>query len=250
MIPNESPPLVAFQQLTVLRGNRVVLDRLDGSIPRSSITALIGLNGSGKTTLLRTMLGELPYRGEMSFRCGHDHSHPRPEHVGYVPQRLNMDARLPVTVRDLFGLAWNGMKPLMFGFRKGMDRRVRPLLDRVRAGHLLDVPIEGLSGGQLQRVLLALAIEPQPELLLLDEPAAGIDFQDHDDFHDLIVGWQRETQATVVLVSHDLATIRRCATRVLCLKNGRVGHAGPPAEFATDERMAELFGRVRPAFMH
>ena len=238
----EVPPLVSFRNVRVDRGGRVVLSDLTADIPRGGITALVGLNGSGKSTLLRAMLGELPHVGDILYRCGHDHSRPRPEYVGYVPQRLALDARLPITVRDLFGLALNGRRPLMFGFRKSVGSRALEMLKRVDAAHVLDVPVDGLSGGQMQRVLLALALDPQPELLLLDEPAAGIDFKDEQDFHELIATLNRETGVTVLLVSHDLPTVAKFATHVLCLAGGMIRSQGHPADVLTAENVAATFG--------
>jgi zinc transport system ATP-binding protein len=238
----DAPPLVSFRDLQVRRGGRLVLSKITADVPRGGITALVGLNGSGKSTLLRTMLGELPYRGELKYRCGHDHSRPRPEHVGYVPQRLHIDARLPITVRDLFGLALNRWQPLIFGVSRRVAARAAELLRRVKAEHILDVPVDGLSGGQMQRVLLALAIDPQPELLLLDEPAAGIDFKDEQDFYHLIADLNRDTGVTVVLVSHDLPTVGKFATHVLCLAGGVIRSQGHPADVLTDANVTATFG--------
>ena len=240
----DSSPLVSFRDLRVSRGGRPILTGITADIPRGGVTALVGLNGSGKSTLLRTMLGELPYTGELVYRCGHDHSRPRPEYVGYVPQRLHIDARLPITVRDLFGLALN-RRPLLFGFGRGVGRRAADLLRRVRAEGVLDVPVDGLSGGQMQRVLLSLAIDPQPELLLLDEPAAGIDFKDEQDFYALIGDLNRTTGVTVVLVSHDLPTVSRFATHALCLADGVIRSQGHPADVLSDANVAATFGKVR-----
>ncbi len=239
------PPLVSFRDLRVSRGGRPILTGINADIPRGGVTALVGLNGSGKSTLLRAMLGELPFTGELIYRCGHDHSRPRPEYVGYVPQRLHIDARLPITVRDLFGLAINRRRPLIFGFGKGVGRRAAELLRRVRAEEVLDVPVDGLSGGQMQRVLLALAIDPQPELLLLDEPAAGIDFKDEQDFYELIGELNRGTGVTVVLVSHDLPTVTRFATHALCLAGGVIRSQGHPADVLSDANVAATFGPKR-----
>src|SRR5437868_1568653 len=97
--------LVTIRDLRVRLGGNDVLGGVDASLARGKITAVIGMNGSGKTTLLRSILNELPYRGTIKFHCGHDHSRPSPEHIGYVPQKLAVDAHLPLTVLDLFALA-------------------------------------------------------------------------------------------------------------------------------------------------
>ena len=244
-LPVVIPPLLSLDNLRVARGGRAVLDGITADIPRGALTAIVGLNGSGKSTLLRTLLGEFAYSGRIIYRCGHDHSKPRPEHVVYVPQRLNFEGHLPMTVRDLLGLALNRRRPLLFGFRRGLHERMRKLLRSVDAEAILDVPVEGLSGGQLQRVLLALALEPQPELLLLDEPVAGIDFKDELDFYRMIAHIVRDTGVTVLLVSHDLATVQEFAQQVLCLNAGRIQAVGAPQEILTPENVRKLFGPQR-----
>src|SRR5262245_11787194 len=206
-LPIAAPPLVAIRDLSVELGGNLILNGVTADIARGQVTGLVGLNGSGKATLLRALVGEHPYRGEIIFRCGHDHSRPNPEHVGYVPQRLTLDARHPLTVRDLFALALSN-RPLFLGISGHVSARATALLNKVGMAEIIDHPVDGLSGGQLQRVLLALALDPSPELLLLDEPAAGIDFKDQQKFYDLITRFNRDTGLTVVLVSHDLSMVR------------------------------------------
>ncbi len=244
-----APPLVSIRDMRVTLGGRTVLDGVSADLVRGRMTALIGLNGSGKTTMLRALVREYPFRGDVRFHCGHDHTSQRPEHVGYVPQKLNIDARLPLTVRDLLGLALQ-RRPLFLGFRRGLVDKMRRMLDRVGMAGYLDVPVEGLSGGQLQRVLLALALEPHPELLLLDEPAAGIDFRDQQKFYDLISDLNRDTGVTVLLVSHELSMVSRHAHHVLCLRDGRIQCQGPPAEILTPDALATTFGTDMRQFGH
>jgi zinc transport system ATP-binding protein len=239
-LPVQTPPLVAIRGLFVDLGGNPVLRGVTADVARGRITAVIGLNGSGKTTLLRALVGEFPYRGQIKFHCGHDHSRPSPEHVGYVPQKLTLDARLPLTVRDLFALALS-RRPVFFGIPRRVSQRAAALMERVGMPGILDYPVDGLSGGQLQRVLLALALEPSPELLLLDEPAAGIDFKDQRMFYELISQLNRETGLTVLLVSHDLNMVNAHAHNVLCLKNGAIQCQGTPDEILTPANMALTF---------
>ncbi len=239
--PGSAPPLVSFRDLRVHRGRVEVLRGLTADVQRGTVTALVGLNGCGKSTLLRTLLHEFPYRGTIAFHCGHDHRQPRPDHVGYVPQRLTVDPRLPLTVRDLMGLTLK-RGPLFLGLGRKLNARIARLLEQVDVGHLIDTPLEGVSGGQLQRILLALALEPSPELLLLDEPAAGIDFQSQQAFYDLIRRINRTTDVTILLVSHDLSLIARIADHVLCLSGGVVAAQGPPATVLTPASLAATFG--------
>lgn len=242
-------PLLTIRDLHVRLGGKDILRGVNASVSRGRITALIGLNGSGKTTLLKALLREIPYSGEVSFHCGHDHTHPMPEHIGYVPQKLLMDARLPLTVRDLLALALQ-RRPIFLGVGRRVRREMDELLARVWAGHLLDQPVAGLSGGELQKVLLGLALHPRPELLLLDEPAAGIDFEHAEKFYDLIARLNRETGVTILLVSHDLSVVSQHAHHVLCLKDGAIQCEGPPREVITNEMLAQTFGAESGIYAH
>src|SRR5262245_41469315 len=119
--------LATVRNLRVVLGGRPVLDGIDADLVRHRITALIGLNGSGKTTLLRALIRECPYQGEVRFFCGHDHTRHRPEHIGYVPQRLSVDARIPLTVREFFALALQ-RRPLFLGVAGWVTKKAEQLL--------------------------------------------------------------------------------------------------------------------------
>jgi zinc transport system ATP-binding protein len=243
-------PLVTIEGVHVTLGGRPVLRGLNAELARGQITALLGLNGSGKTTLLRALLHEVPYTGRIRFHCGHDHTRPTPEHIGYVPQKLRIDTNLPLTVRDLFGLALQ-RRPIIFGIRRALVKQMGEMLARVGArADLLDTPMDKLSGGEQQRVLLALAVHPNPELLLLDEPGAGIDFQDQEKFYDLIARLNRERDVTVLLVSHDTSVVSRHAHHVLCLLDGHVCCQGVPADITKPEMLERVFGSNKALYPH
>lgn len=242
-------PLVSIRDLYVTLGGMPVLQGVNAELARGKVTALIGLNGSGKTTLLRALVREYPFRGTVRFHCGHDHSKPTPEHIGYVPQKLILDARLPLTVKDLMALALS-RRPLFLGITRATVAKIERLLERVGMAERIDAPVEGLSGGQLQRVLLALALEPHPELLLLDEPAAGIDFKDQQRFYDLIADLNRTSGVTVLLVSHELSMVSRHAHHVLCLRDGKIQCEGSPQEIVTPENLARVFGADMQQYLH
>ena len=242
--------LVTLKDLRVTLGGRPILRGLDAELGRGQITALLGLNGSGKTTLLRALLLEIPYAGEIRFHCGHDHTRPNPEHIGYVPQKLHIDTNLPLTVRDLFGLALQ-RRPIFFGIPRALSRKMEEMLAQVGSpASLLDSPMNAISGGEKQRVLLALAVQPNPELLLLDEPAAGIDFQDQQKFYDLIAQLNRERGVTVLLVSHDTSVVSRHAHHVLCLRDGNVRCQGVPAQILQPEMLEQVFGANKALYPH
>lgn len=244
-----TPPLVEIRNLRVALGGTEILKGLDTDLASGRITALVGLNGSGKTTLLRAVLKEIPYQGHIRFLCGHDHSRPAPEHVGYVPQKLRIEANLPLTVRDLFALALQ-KRPIFFGIPRALVTQMGEMLAQVGARpELLDRPMDKLSGGEQQRILLALALYPQPELLLLDEPAAGIDFKDQEKFYDLIARLNRERGVTVLLVSHEMSMVSRHAHQILCLKDGRIECQGPP-QVIDPETLRRVFGAETAVFAH
>src|SRR5262249_40225838 len=128
-----SHALVAIHDLHVELGGNRILRGVSADLARGKITAVIGMNGSGKTTLLRAILKEVPYSGRIDFHGGHDHRHPTPQHVGYVPQRLNIDARLPLTVRDLLALALQ-RRPVFLGIGRRVRRTMHQMMERVWMG--------------------------------------------------------------------------------------------------------------------
>jgi zinc transport system ATP-binding protein len=242
--------LVHIRKLGVTLGGNAILAGVDACLAAGKITALIGLNGSGKTTLLRALLKEIPYTGTIEFHCGHDHSRPDPRHVGYVPQKLRFDANLPLTVRDLLGLAMQ-RRPIFLGIRSRLQKQMESMLAEVGApASLLDRPVEKMSGGEQQRILLALALFPHPELLLLDEPAAGIDFKDQEKFYDLIARINKERGVTILLVSHDLSVVSQHAHHVLCLKEGRIQCQGTPQTIVDGKMLKEIFGGEKALYLH
>jgi zinc transport system ATP-binding protein len=245
-----SHALVSFRNLSVTLDGHRILSNLNADLQCEQVTAVIGLNGSGKTTLLRALLKEIPYSGAINFHCGHDHRAPSPEHIGYVPQKLRIEGNLPLTIRDLLALALQ-KRPLFLGIASAVRRQMEQILDRVGASRrLLDSPVDKISGGELQRILLGLALQPEPELLLLDEPAAGIDFQDQENFYDLISRINEERKVTILLVSHDVSMVSERAHHVLCLKDGCIQCQGPPGHVLSDEMLAHTFGSERAVYSH
>jgi zinc transport system ATP-binding protein len=242
-------PLVTMQKVRVALGGNDILCGLNAELLRGKITALVGTNGSGKTTLLRAILKEIPYDGTIRFHCGHDHSKPNPQHVGYVPQKLRVESSMPLTVADLLGISLQ-RRPIFLGFDRGLSARMSAMLHEVGAAEsLLAKPLEKISGGELQRVLLALAMQPEPEMLLLDEPAAGIDVKGQEQFYDVIGRLNRERGTTILLVSHDLSMVGKHVHRVLCLKDGVVHCQGAPQEI-TPENLRQVFGMEHSLFVH
>lgn len=228
---------VSFENVTVERGGVSILENVSASVPKGGCTAIIGPNGAGKTTLLLALLGEIPYRGSIRTANVIDRETVK---IGYVPQRLTFDRGMPITVTE-FLLMGVQRKPLWFGMKGDLKKRARQALSSVKAGHLADRRLGALSGGEMQRVLLALAIGQDPDLLVLDEPASGVDFQGEYIFCELLDSLRREKGFTQLMVSHDLATVTHHATHVICL-NRRVAAEGPPRETLTGATLTAIFG--------
>ena len=213
----------------VALGGREILSGVEVSVSDGEIVTLIGPNGAGKTTAVRVILGlQEADRGRVYRRPGIS--------IGYMPQRLSLDPALPMTVGRFLALT-----------DSGSGRRKRAL-DEAGVGGALDTPLSDVSGGELRRVLLARALLRDPDLLVLDEPAQGVDVGGQADLYRLI-GRLRETRGCgVLLVSHDLTMVMAETDHVICL-NRHVCCAGRPETVARDPSYAALFGeRAAPAF--
>lgn len=233
---NHSGTAVTFEDVTVAFGEVPVLDRICAVVPRGSNTAIIGPNGAGKTTLLLALLGQQAFTGQICFPATGS-TRPR---IGYVPQKLSFDSGMPLTVREFMALGMQRL-PLWIGVRRRARERGCELLAAVGAQKLQTRRLGALSGGELQRVLLALALEQEPELLVLDEPAAGVDYSGEQVFCELLEGLRRKFGFTQLMVSHDLPTVTHHATHVICL-NRRLVAQGAPDQVLTGENLTELFG--------
>ncbi|MEA2695262.1 MAG: zinc transport system ATP-binding protein [Acidobacteriota bacterium] len=219
------PPLLEVRDLGVRHGREVLLSGVDLTVRRGSIHVVVGPNGAGKSTLLAGILGRTAFTGSI---VAHWRGKGR---IGYLPQSFAVDRTLPVTVTDFLALA-RQRRPVCFGVERGTRQRIEGLLARVGLSGLGDRMLSVLSGGELRRVLLANAIDPLPELLLLDEPAAGLDERAIGRMEETLLSLKREAQLTVLMVSHDLGQVRRLADRVTLL-NRTVERDGPPAEVLT-----------------
>jgi zinc transport system ATP-binding protein len=235
--PDPAPqPAVRFDGVSVVRGDVSILDQVCATVPQAGFTAIIGPNGAGKTTLLLALLGETGYQGAIRF----PETGGRRPRIGYVPQRFAFDRNLPLTVAEFLALGFQ-RSPLWFGIQRGLRARLNEALAQVAAEDLAPRPLGALSGGELQRVLLALALMQQPELLVLDEPAAGVDFQGELLFCELLERLRRLHRFTLLMVSHDLGTVTHHATHVICL-NRRTVAEGPPSQTLTSANLMALFG--------
>jgi len=228
-----------INNLGVTLGKTEILRDVNIHIHCGELTVLIGPNGAGKSTLLKAVLGEIPHTGELSFVDARGSDAKRPL-IGYVPQRLEFDSGSPISVLDLFTVSLTG-KPAWLIKPGSLQRRVTENLTRVQAAHLINRRLGDLSGGELQRVLLALALDPVPDLLLLDEPVSGIDRQGMELFYNLVSEIRHQFDLSIILVSHDLALVSEYADRVIFL-NKTVIYSGKPAGLLLDNSLAQTLG--------
>jgi len=230
-----------IKNLTVIKGQKTIIHDINLHMHCGELTAIIGPNGGGKSTLLKAIIGENAYRGEISFhdRAGKRRGKPQ---VGYVPQRWDFDPGAPVSVADLFFTLQNKKPVWLFSSRK-MRARIAESLARVQAEHLIDRKVGQLSGGEMQRVLLALAMEPVPELLLLDEPVSGVDYKGRELFYQIVSDFRRQYDLSILMVSHDLDLMRHFADRLVLL-NGTILCQGHPEQVLKNSQIAHIFGQI------
>ena len=232
-----SAGLLQVTDLTVRRERDVLLSRVSLAVAQGSLHAVIGPNGAGKSTLLTALLGLTPFEGRIVTRWQRD------GRIGYVPQGFSVDRTLPVTVEDFLALT-RQRRPVCLGVGRSARRHISALLDGVGLHGVEKRPLAVLSGGELRRVLLAHALDPLPELLILDEPATGLDEAAGRQLEDTLLALRRDTKTTVLMVSHDLEQVRRVADHVTVLDR-TVVRDGAAREVLSDDlvRSGLLFGR-------
>ncbi len=235
MLPIHSCALchIDLDHISVRRGGQVLLQDVSMHIHCGQLTVLIGQNGAGKTTLIRALLGELPFTGAIRHldSAGRDLPHLK---TGYVPQHLLFDREMPVTVQDFLAASMT-RRPVWTGVSPKIRARVRQALSDVEAASLSDRPLGRCSGGELQRVLLALALQPAPDLLVLDEPVSGVDRNGLAMFLDTVGRLKETRHMAILLVSHDLRLVRDYADHVVLLDKNVLIQGKPEAVFASKE---------------
>lgn len=201
--------------LTVRKRDGVIIHDVTLDVHHGEIMAIIGRNGAGKTTLLKALLGRIPYTGSITFTNPKGERVEKPR-IGYVPQNMVFDRSTPMTVADMLCANLSSF-PIWLGHKKEKMARAGAMLQKVGGKNLLQKQLGNLSGGEMQRVLLAFALEPMPDMLLLDEPVSAVDRKGIEVFYDLVTSLRSEYHMPVILVSHDLSHVARYATRAALL---------------------------------
>jgi len=233
-------PAVRAEHVTIAFGQNAAVDDVSFEVKEGSITALIGPNGSGKTTMLRAILGLQPTtKGSVTVFGRHPHD--ARGDIGYVPQRFGFDAEFPITVGEFMSLSR----------RKACDSCSpdQAISDVGLPVGILSERLGSLSGGQLQRVLIAQAILNNPPLLVLDEPSTGVDVAGEAAFYEVLEHLNHEHGTTVLIVSHDVSVIAKIVDEVLCL-NRKLLCAGPPAKALSQKAVSDLYGQAVDVYEH
>ena len=227
------------ENLSVVREGETILHHVSFCAKGGEITALIGRNGAGKTTLLKALLGRIPHGGTVSY-FGTDGAHISKPVIGYVPQMLSVDPYTPITVCDLLcaNMSW---VPVWLFHKKAIRLEALALLNRVGGESLLDKPLRNLSGGELQRVLLAFALRPAPDLLLLDEPVSAVDTVGIETFYETVTGLKETLGRPILLVSHNLSHVKRYTSSAVLLDR-TVLEVGPTPQVMKSQAFSEAFG--------
>lgn len=216
-------PLVKLENVTVTFQGAPAVNRVNLTVSRGDILTVIGPNGAGKTTLIKAITGLQPISGGTLWR--------QPNlRIGYVPQRLELQPTLPLTVERFMALTGKSRK------------KFQAALAETGVAHLLNASVHHLSGGEMQRLLLARAFARQPDLLVLDEPAQGVDINGQAALYELIRGLRDRLHCGVIMISHDLHLVMAATDRVICL-NQHVCCSGYPEDISQDPAFVEVFGR-------
>ncbi len=222
-------------------GNEEILRNINIHIHCGELTVIIGRNGAGKTTLLKAILGEIEHTGNITFIDKKDNISKKIK-IGYVPQSINVEKHMPITVYDLFASCITHI-PVFLRKDKKIYEEIKEQLKIFGAENLIDKSIGDLSGGELQRVLIAIATKPTPNLLILDEPVSGIDRNGIKEFYKIISKLKSEYDMSIILVSHDLDLARKYADKVILLDK-EVIKEGTPEDVFKSLEFKKRFGEL------
>ncbi len=236
-----SGPSVHFDQLYLKLGGNPILSDITFTVAPSSIHCIIGPNGGGKTSLIRSLLGQMPHTGQIKIRWGNQRQTAQ-QATGYVPQTLDFDRTLPLTVNNFMTMICQ-KRPVFWGKNRQKQQIINEALERVEMKGKKNYLFGGLSGGERQRVLLAQALIPVPALLILDEPASGLDKKGSEIMHSLLQELKKGG-TTILMIHHDLAEVKKIGDQVTCI-NQHVLFSGSPETTLTPETIFSIYSSAK-----
>ena len=221
--------ILKVKNLNVRLEKEEIIKDLSFEIKQGDVLTVLGPNGAGKTVLLRTLLGILPYKGEIDWQ--------KEVKIGYVPKRLPFIKETPMSVEEFFEL------------KRASRKEIREILNSVGFGSALNKKIGELSSGQFQRILVAWALVGNPDVLLFDEPTTGIDIGGEETIYSLLSKLKEERNLTILLVTHDLSVVFKFSDYVICLNKCPICQ-GIPKEVLTPEVLQKLYGQEVKFYVH
>ena len=236
----DSSCCLRIQDLSVKIGSDVILRDVNLHIHCGQLVALIGPNGAGKSTLIKAILGQQDFDGVISFSAP-GMRHRKPPRIGYVPQSPSFDPGDPLSVADLFSCCLS-RRPAFLGLSAAMRDKTLECLERVHGEDLLGKRVGTLSGGELQRVLLALALEPLPNILILDEPLSGVDVEGQAGLMDMLDEIRKRYDLSILMITHDFGMLSTYADEVALIDH-TVLKSGAPSEVLDSEEFRTVFHR-------
>lgn len=231
---------IKMQDIGVTIGEQNILQHVNLHIHCGTLAAVIGKNGAGKSTLIRAILGDIPHTGTIEFK-NRENGHMQKMRIGYVPQSLNIEKKTPISVYDMIA-SYQSCYPVFLKKSKKLYEKIKEHLAVFKAEELIDKQVCNLSGGELQRVLLSMAVMDEPNLLLLDEPVSGIDQNGMDLFYHTISELKRHYDLAIILISHDLDYVAQYADQVILI-DGTVKKQGIVRQVYESEEFQEVFGK-------
>lgn len=236
MAEKRSANLVSFKNVTVRVNGNTLIENINATVPSGKNTVLIGPNGAGKSTLLHCMTGECEYSGQIELESGTGQK----VRIGYVPQQVFVEKSLPLTVTE-FIAAGLQRRPIWLGISQKMKENIRHILSLAACAYLADKSMGYLSGGELRKVFLATALSRKPDLLLLDEPDAGVDAKGEKQIWESLERLRELFGFTELVVSHNLSLASQFANWVICIDKTVIAE-GTPVTVVTPETLERLFG--------
>ncbi|MCI6538342.1 MAG: metal ABC transporter ATP-binding protein [Lachnospiraceae bacterium] len=231
---------IKMQDIGVTIGEQTILQHVNLHIHCGTLAAVIGKNGAGKSTLIRAILGDIPHTGTIEFK-DRENGHMQKMRIGYVPQSLNIEKKTPISVYDMIA-SYQSRYPVFWKKSKKLYAKIKEHLTVFKAEDLIDKQVCNLSGGELQRVLLSMAVMDEPNLLLLDEPVSGIDQNGMDLFYHTISELKKHYDLAIILISHDLDYVAQYADQVILI-DGTVKKQGTVRQVYESEEFQEVFGK-------
>lgn len=229
---------IKINNINVKIGRETILEDVNIHVHCGELTVIIGPNGAGKSTLLKAILGEIKHSGNIVFTDLRDNK-TKDIKIGYVPQHINIERDIPMSVYDMFA-SYISNYPVWLRKNKKLYKKIYNQLKIFSVEDCIDRQVGKLSGGQLQRVLLSIAVTPVPDLLILDEPVSGIDRNGIRDFYKIVDEIKHKYDIAIILVSHDLNLISRFADRVILL-NHTILNQGTPDEVYSSIDFKKIF---------